>query len=112
MGAGILLSVKYVQMYLCFLRACRQLSKFPTSSRATGVVLLAASVALDEEEVAKIIGAVGVRVARSAALMASGDDVGADAFAQALVEDEIFADELVGKILFPHLARVFDNAAF
>ena len=61
---------------------------------------------------AKIIGAVGVLVARSAALMALGDDVWADAFAQALVEDEIFADEFVGKILFPHLARIFNNAAF
>ena len=52
--------------------------------------------ALDEEEVAGVVGAVGVVITGLSALVAFGDDFGGDAFAEAFVEDEIFADKLVG----------------
>lgn len=57
------------------------------------------------------IGAVGVVVGCGAALVAVGDDFVGDSFADAFVEDEVFAVEVAGEILFADLFGVLNDAA-
>lgn len=79
---------------------------------AATAVLLGAFFALNEEEVAHDVGAVDVGVAGLAALMAAGDDLVADALAQAFVKDKVFAAKLIWQPLLPGVVGILDDAAF
>ncbi len=83
---------------------------FALFGAAVGEFFLA-GFALDKEQVAGVVGAIGVVVAGLAALVAFGDDFRCDAFADAFVEDEVFAVEFAGEIFFGDFFGVFDDAA-
>ncbi len=59
------------------------------------LVLFCAIVTLNEENVAGIVGAIYVGVAGFAALVAMRNHIFTDAFAHALIENKIFADEFI-----------------
>ncbi len=93
---------------LCF----GQLLKIAAFLRTAGIVFGPAVGALDKQDVAVFVGAVGMIVVGRAALVAAGDNGIADPLAQPLIEYEIFTDKLVGQTLCLHLPGVFDDAAF
>lgn len=69
-----------------------------------------AGFALDKEQVAGVVGAIGVVVAVRAALVALRDDFVGDAFADAFVENEVFAVEFAGEVFFGDFFGVLDDA--
>ncbi len=75
-------------------------------------VLLGTFLTLNEEEVAHDVGAFDMGVAGLAALVTVGDDLVADAFAHALVEDEVLAAKLVQQALLPGVVGILDDATF
>jgi hypothetical protein len=72
-----------------------QLYEIATLLRAAFMIRFGAGRTLNEQDVAGVVGAVDVRVARRAALMAMRHYIGTDAFAHALIEDKIFANKLI-----------------
>jgi len=89
-----------------------QLGKIGALAGAALPVFFCTIGALDEEEMAGVVGAVGVVITGLAALVAFGDDFVGDAFAKAFVEDEIFTDKFIGQAELLALAGIFDDAAF
>ena len=72
----------------------RQLQLFAANLAAAPFKLGGAARALNEQQMAAVVLAVGVGVARRTALMAVGDHIVGDALAHALIEHEVFADKL------------------
>jgi hypothetical protein len=93
------------------LRFFRQRNNFHALGGAALVVFFCARAALNKQQVAAIVFAIGVIIARLPALVAMGNHIVGDALAQAFIEHEIFADEFVFKALLFYLACVFDDAA-
>ena len=67
---------------------------------------------LNKEQMTGFVAAVGVVVVGLPALVALGNNIGTDAFAQPLIKNKIFADKLIGQVLGLGLPRVFNNSAF
>src|SRR5438067_2334330 len=84
---------------------------FPAFHAAAAFKLLSAVGALNEEQVTAFIPAVGMIVGRGAALVAAGDHVAGNPLAEALIEDEILADEFQRQMLLARAARIFDDAS-
>ena len=64
-----------------FLFLCRQVQHLAAGFRTAGFHPFPASIALDEQQVAGIVGTIHVRIGRGAALMALCDDLRGDALA-------------------------------
>src|SRR5690606_7202939 len=64
---------------------------------------------LDKQQMAAIVFAIGVIIARCAALMASADDVIRNPFAQAFIEHKVFSNEFVLQSLIFYLAGIFND---
>ena len=53
-----------------------------------------------------------MRIAGFSALVAGGDNIIGDPFAQPFIENKIFTDEFIFKPFFLHLLCIIDNATF
>ncbi len=69
-----------------------------------------ASHTLNEEQVAHIIGAVVMAIARLSALVTNTDHFVADALAQTLIKDKILSDESIVQAFLLHFPSVVDDA--
>jgi hypothetical protein len=74
--------------------------------------LLCTGFTLNEKKMASFVGTVDMSVCRFPADMAVGDDVVADPFTQAFIENEIFSDEFILKPVVPDLAYIVDDPTF
>ena len=70
-----------------------------------------AVVALYEEEVAVVIGTVGMGVTGFAALVAVSEYIVGDALSESLIEDEVFADEFAFESFGFDLVGIVDDAS-
>ena len=84
-------TAEHLRFRALFLFFWRQPVEIAALVGAASFVLFPALVTLDEKDVAKIIGAVDMRIGGLAALVAMGNNLRADALAEAFVEDEIFS---------------------
>lgn len=80
--------------------------------RAASIHLGSTSVALDKQEVASFISAVGMRIARLPALVATSNDLLRDAFSQSFIEHEILSYKFHEKVLLSRFPNIFQDTTF
>src|SRR5258705_1071512 len=95
-----------------FFLLLREMGGLLAGFAATAFIPGSAVGTLDKQEVTAFVTAVGMCVGRPAALVTTGNDLLADAFPQAVVEDEILPPELVFQPFFLYGIGVMDDASF
>lgn len=110
-GLTVLLAIKLRGDLQLSLFSYGQLNEFLTLCRTTIVEGCGAFFTLDEEDVASFVGAIELSVRGFTTLVAVGDDVLADAFTQALVEDEVFAEVFILQAQCFALAGILNDAS-
>ena len=79
---------------------------------AAAIILFCAGFALNKQQMAAIIQAVGMRIAGRSALVALTDNIIADAFPEPVVEYKVLTPEFVGQMLLLHCIGVVNNSTF
>lgn len=95
MGVRVSLAIEFLHSSSATLFFNRKADKLLTFYRATSLILLPTTGALNEEQVTKVVGTISMGIARSAALVAMSNDVRTNALAKALVKDEIFTYKFI-----------------
>src|SRR5476651_1116021 len=90
----------------------RQFQLCHTDFTATTVKLRRTAWALNKQQVADVVFAVGMVITRGAALVTMRDHVIRNTFAHALIKDKILAFKFNRQTLLFRPARIFNNAAF
>lgn len=75
------------------------------------IKLLTTRAALNEEDMTGIIGAVDMVITRGSTLVAVGDHILADSFAQPFIKHKVFANKQIGQTQVFHIMRIFDDAS-
>lgn len=90
----------------------RKLYELLTLRAAATIVFFRTGLALDEEQVAGVIGAIYMGVGWFSTLMASCYNVFGHPLPQPLIENEVLTNEPVFEALFPYLSYIVNNSSF
>ena len=95
-----------------FLLVCGKMDDIQAIRAATAFIFRGTIFALNKQQMTAFIPAIGMGICRPAALMTAGDDVRADPFAQAVVENEVFAFEFILQPFLLYGISVVDDSSF
>src|SRR6185312_7283429 len=85
---------------------------FPAFRAAAAIIFCSTFCALNKQQVASAVFAIGMGIGMLAALVAAGDYFPGNRFAQTVVEQKVLSAEFIFKSSFPHCIGIMDDTAF
>jgi hypothetical protein len=79
--------------------------------RATSIVMFFAFIALDEQQVTIVVGAVGMFIAGFSALVATADHLAVYCFSQPVIENKILTNKFRRQLFFGYQPGIFDDTS-